>query len=195
MRDVLDEVIAGIGTKIRLLRQGAGLSLQQLADRSGVSAAAIHKVERSSMVPTITTLMRLARALDRSVSYLVEEATDHASSAVLVRATDRDTLFASRAGVNMQNISGPFGRFALAGAMVTVAPGIDSGKTALAYAGEELVYLISGSLEFEIDGVFSLQPGDTLHFRTDRPYRWRNVGQRPAEAVWMSIRTSESSAK
>lgn len=195
VRDVLDEVIAGIGTKIRLLRQGAGLSLQQLADRSGVSAAAIHKVERNSMVPTITTLMKLARALDRSVSYLVEEDTDHTSSALLVRAKDRDTLFASREGVNMQGISGPFGRFALAGAMVTVAPGVDSGKTALAHAGEELVYLINGSLEFEIDGVFRLEEGDTLHFRTDRPHRWRNVGQRPAKAVWISLRTSQSPAK
>lgn len=185
----MDEVVAGIGTKIRLLRQGAGYSLQNLADRSGVSAAAIHKIERNSMVPTITTLMKLARALDRSVSYLVDEEIDHLSSAVLVRASDRDTLFASREGVDMQGISGPFGRFTLAGAMVTIDPGIDSGKTALAYPGEELVYLISGCLEFEVDGVFRLQPGDTLHLRTDRPHRWQNVGARPAEALWISLRT------
>ena len=56
----MDDVIAGIGTKIRLLRQGRGLSLQQLAERSGVSAASIHKIERNSMVPTIAVLMKLA---------------------------------------------------------------------------------------------------------------------------------------
>jgi transcriptional regulator with XRE-family HTH domain len=184
----VDDVVAGIGTKIHLLRQGGGLSLQQLADRSGVSAAAIHKIERNTMVPTITTLMKLARALDRSVSYLVEEDTEIASSAVLIRAKDRDTLFASREGVNMENIAGPFGRFALAGAVVTIGPGRDSGKAPLAHPGEELVYLLSGALEFEIDETYRLRPGDCLHLRTDRPHRWRNLSARPAKAVWISLR-------
>jgi transcriptional regulator with XRE-family HTH domain len=183
----VDDVIAGIGAKIRLLRQGDGLSLAQLADRSGVSAASIHKIERNAMVPTITTLMKLARALDRSVSYLVEEGPDEPPSAVLIQARSRETLFASRQGVNMQNIAGPFGRFGLAGAILTIDPGLDSGKAPLAHPGEELVYLLSGSLEFEIDGTYRLGPGDSLHLRTDRPHRWRNPGSRPAKAVWISL--------
>lgn len=183
----MDDVIAGIGEKIRLLRQGDGLSLAQLADRSGVSAASIHKIERNAMVPTITTLMKLARALDRSVSYLVEEEPDEPRSAVLIRARSRDTLFASRQGVNMENIAGPFGQFGLAGAVVTIDPGLDSGKAPLSRPGEELVYLLSGSLEFEIDETYRLGQGDSLHLRTDRPHRWRNPGSRPARAVWISL--------
>lgn len=186
----MDEVIAGIGAKIHLLRQGDGLSLQQLAERSGVSAAAIHKIERNAMVPTITTLMKLARALDRSVSYLVEEADGEPPSAVLVEAKNRDVLFASREGVKMENIAGPFGRFGLAGALVTIGPGQDSGKTALAHPGEELVYLLSGCLEFEIDAIYQLRTGDSLHLQTDRPHRWRNQGARPAKALWISLRSS-----
>lgn len=184
----MDEVVAGIGAKIRLLRQGDGLSLQQLADRSGVSAASIHKIERSTMVPTITTLMKLARALDRSVSYLIEEEPADPPSAIVIRAKERDTLFASREGVKMQNIAGPFGRFALAGAVVTIDPGRDSGRAPLSHPGEELVYLHRGSLQFEIDGTYCLQPGDSLHFQTDRPHRWRNDGTKPAVALWISLR-------
>ena len=45
-----------------------GLSLQQLGERSDVSAAAIHKIEQGGMVPTITTLLKLASALGRPVS-------------------------------------------------------------------------------------------------------------------------------
>ena len=69
----MDEVIASIGRKVHQLRQQKTLSLQQLAERSGVSAAAIHKIERNGMVPTITTMMKLAAALNRSVAYFVEE--------------------------------------------------------------------------------------------------------------------------
>jgi len=186
----LDDVIAGIGTKIRLLRQGRGLSLQQLAERSGVSAASIHKIERNSMVPTIAVLMKLARSLDRSVSYLVDEAAAHPSSAVLVRAKSRDPLFASREGVAMENIAGPSGRFTLGGAVVTVDAGRDSGKSPLMHPGEELVYMLSGALEFELDETYHVRQGDSLHFRTDRPHRWRNSTARPAKAIWISLQTA-----
>jgi transcriptional regulator with XRE-family HTH domain len=184
----VDDVIAGIGTKIRLLRQGSGLSLQQLADRSGVSAASIHKIERNTMVPTITVLMKLARALDRSVSYLVDEETAQTSSVVLVKAKDRQPLFASRKGVVMESLAGPTGVFAISGAMVTVAAGLDSGTSPIARPGEDLVFLLSGSLEFEVDKVYRLRKGDALHLRTDRPHRWRNPAAGPATAIWISLR-------
>ncbi len=184
----LDEIIAGIGVKIRLLRQAEGLSLQQLAERSGVSAASIHKIERNAMVPTITTLMKLATALDRSIAYLVDEEVDHSSAAVLIRAKERNVLSGSRKGVQLENIAGPLGRYALAGAVVTVEPGADSGKAPLVVQGEELVYLLSGELEFEVDKTFLLRQGDALHLRTECPHRWRNPGVRPARAVWMSLR-------
>lgn len=184
----LDEIIAGIGVKIRLLRQAEGLSLQQLAERSGVSAASIHKIERNAMVPTITTLMKLATALDRSIAYLVDEEVDNSSQAVLIRAKERSLLAGSRKGVQLENIAGPLGRYALAGAVVTVQPGADSGKAALTVQGEELVYLLSGELEFEVDKTFLLRQGDALHLRTDCPHRWRNPGARPARAVWISLR-------
>ena len=188
-RRALDDVIAGIGQKIRLLRQASGLSLQQLADRSGVSAASIHKVERSTMVPTITVLMKLARALDRSVSYLVDEEEGHPSPVALVRANAREPLFASRDGVMMENLAGPAGRFALSGAVVTVEPGADSGKSPITRAGEDLVYILTGTLEFEVDDIYRLRQGDALHLPTDHPHRWRNPTTRPAKAFWIALRT------
>ena len=55
--------------------------------------------------------------------------------------------------------------------------------------GEELVFVLEGSMEFEVDGQdYRLAEGDSVHFRTDRPHRWRNPGKRPARAVWMALR-------
>ena len=61
----MHDAVASIGPRIRQLRQQKKMSLQQLAERSDVSAAAIHKIERNTMVPTITTLMKLSSALNR----------------------------------------------------------------------------------------------------------------------------------
>jgi transcriptional regulator with XRE-family HTH domain len=188
---LLDQIVASIGPKVRELRLQKGLSLQQLADRSGVSAAAIHKVERNGMVPTITTLMKLAGALNRSVSYFVDEDNDVDKVAALVRRDERKPVYTSRTGLSLENISGPYGRFFVAGALATVEPGADSGEKPMEHPGEELVHVVSGTLEFEVDGdVYRVSSGDSLHFRTDRPHRWRNPMKRPAEAVWIALRPS-----
>jgi quercetin dioxygenase-like cupin family protein len=57
------------------------------------------------------------------------------------------------------------------------------------HLGEELVYVLSGTMTFDVDGdEYVLRRGDALHFRTDRPHRWRNPGRQPARAIWMALR-------
>ena len=98
------DVIASIGPKVRQLRRQKNLSLQQLAERAGLSAAAIHKIERNGMVPTITTLMKLAAALNRSVAYFVDE--EQAEPAVLIRCDERKQVFTSKERLDLVGISG-----------------------------------------------------------------------------------------
>src|SRR5437867_11621201 len=104
----VDRIVHGIGPRLRDLRRQHGLSLQQLADRSDVSAAAIHKIERSGMVPTITTLLKLAGALNRPISYFVDEEVEQNSPAVLVRADERRVVYTSHRGIDLAGISGPY---------------------------------------------------------------------------------------
>jgi len=187
--DELGRIIGSLGPKIRELRQQKGLSLQQLAERSDVSAAAIHKLERSGMVPTIATLMKLATALNRPVSYFVDEESVVERPVVFTPAGHRRPVYTSKAGLELRSITGAYGRFFMAGAAEKVSPHADSGRKAMEHPGEELVFVVRGTLDFEIDGVtHRLGPGDALHFRTDRPHRWCNPTAQPAEAVWMALR-------
>jgi transcriptional regulator with XRE-family HTH domain len=188
-RDDLGQIVQSIGPKIRRLRQLKGLSLQQLGERSDISAAAIHKIERNGMVPTITTLMKLAVALNRPLSYFVDEDAGADGPVVFIGADERRPVFTSKGGLELNSISGPYGRFFMAGASARIEPLAHSGEKAMEHPGEELVHLLEGRLEFEVDGeTFRLAPGDSLHFRTDRPHRWRNPGRQPARAVWMALR-------
>src|SRR4029453_12104543 len=126
-RDELGQIIQSIGPKVRQLRQLKGLLLQQLGERSDISAAAIHKIERNGMVPTITTLMKLAVALNRPVSYFVDEDTSSDSPVVLVRADQQRPVFTSKQGLELRSISGPYGRFFMAGAAPPPHPEAHSG--------------------------------------------------------------------
>ncbi|GAC1310480.1 MAG: cupin domain-containing protein [Acidimicrobiales bacterium] len=185
----LEEIVSGIGPKLRELRAQRGLSLQQLAERSDVSAAAIHKMERNGMVPTITTLLKLAGALNRPVSYFVEESELENRPVSFTSAASRRKVFTSHQGIDLAGISGPYGRFFLAGAVATVEPDADSGRKPMEHPGEELVVVLDGSFEIDVDGqTFKLSEGDSLHWRTDRPHRWRNPTGEDCRAVWLALR-------
>ncbi len=187
--DDLNHIVSSIGPKLRELRLQQRLSMQQLADRADVSAAAIHKIERSGMVPTITTLLKLAGALDRPVSYFVEEDAEESGPVVFTPAAARNGVYTSHQGIDLAGISGPYGRFFVAGAVATVVAGADSGPTPMEHPGEELVFVLDGALEFTVeDQPFRLQKGDAIHFRTDRRHQWRNPGTKDARAVWMALR-------
>jgi transcriptional regulator with XRE-family HTH domain len=185
----LSRIVSEIGPKLRTLRKQAGLSLQQLAVRADVSAAAIHKIEQSGMVPTITTLLKIANALGRPVAYFVDEEETVSDPTVLVRDGEQRPILTSHTGIDLAGISGTYGRFLLAGARATVVAGASSGDQWLEHPGEELVYLLEGSLEFVVnDQTYRLHPGDSLHFRTVQRHSWRNPGNDRAVALWMALR-------
>ena len=185
----LHEIVSSIGPKLRELRVQRGMSLQQLAVQSDVSAAAIHKIERGGMVPTITTLLKIAAAFNRPVSYFVEEQLGENRPVAHIRRGDRNPIFTAHSGIDLAGISGPYGRFFLAGAIATVQPGANSGDKPMEHPGEELIYVLDGTFEVDVDGQhFALGEGDSLHFRTDRPHRWYNTGKTPIKAVWLALR-------
>jgi len=185
----LERIVGSIGLKVFSLRKRMGLSLQQLGDRSDVSAAAIHKIEQGGMVPTITTLLKIAGALGRPVSYFVEEDVGQDDMAMLTPPDEDRPVFTSHKGITLNSISGPYSRFLLAGARATVAPGASSGRKPMQHPGEELVHVTSGVLEFTVTGQsYQVGAGSTLHFRGDQPHTWRNPGTAEARAVWMALR-------
>ena len=166
MSSKITTVVSGIGPKIKALRNQNGFSLQALADRSDVSAATIHKIEQNGMVPTISTLLKIAAGLNRPISYFVEDDGDRPPT-VVTPADDRPSIYTSHVGIDLAGISGPYGEFLLAGAVATVIPGASSGTKPMRRPGEELILVIDGVLEFEVAEVtHRLGPGDAMHFRT-----------------------------
>lgn len=188
-----EPIVGAIGPKVRDLRQRLGLSLQQLAARADVSAAAIHKVERGDMVPTITTLLKLAAALGQPISHFVADSTPAAPVAVHVRAGERPPAPASWAvGVEAVTAAGlavPNDRLHGDAVHAVIEPGGSSGPGRPLGRGEALLLLLDGTLKVEVAGEhYELAAGDTLHYPTDRTHSWHNPGPRPASAVWWLLR-------
>jgi transcriptional regulator with XRE-family HTH domain len=187
----IERTVSELGAKLAAARAERGWSLAELARRAGVSTASVHKIEKSGMTPTIATLMKVASALGTSVSYFIDEDVA-APPAIIVRGDARARLYTSKTGIALDNVSGRYGRYRLAGAEARVEAGASSGADPMRHPGEELVYLLEGAMRFTVDDdVIDLEPGDSVHFRTDRPHTWENPSERPARALWFMVRGAD----
>jgi len=69
---VARDVLASFAENLRRLRQAAGISQEELGSRAGIQMADISRYEGAHRDPRVTTVARLADALDSSVCELLE---------------------------------------------------------------------------------------------------------------------------
>jgi transcriptional regulator with XRE-family HTH domain len=165
-----------VGESIRTLRQQRGLSLRALAQASGLSVNAISLIERGTSSPTVSSLHRLAMALGLPIVALLGQTDEQ--TVVLVRSGHGRT---TRAGESLlTNLAWGLPGQRLQPFLVDLEPGAGSGKELIAHAGQELVYVLAGTVRYTVGSdIHTLGVGDTLLFEASAPHRWTcGSGQR-----------------
>jgi len=176
---LIDAELARISERIRDWRAEAGLTLQELADKSGLAASTIQKVETAQMVPSVAVLLKVARGLGRHASELVQDASVKVDVAHLP-ARDRQPIGLD-GRMQVERVSGDLTDPELELWRVTLHPGVSSGRGSLRYDGEGLVVCERGALRVKVgDEEYGLATGDSLHFKASIPHRWWNPGRKPA---------------
>lgn len=171
----VDEQIERISRRIRRWREEDDLTLQGLAERSGLATSTVQKVETGQMMPSLAVLLKLAHGLDRPIAEMLAD-DDVALDVFHSKACQRES--AGRGGsLQAERLSGNLMRSALETWQVTLDSGASSGSDAIQYEGEELVVCEQGRVTFRIGAdEYPLQAGDSLHFRACIPHSWYNDG-------------------
>ncbi len=175
-----------VGANLRRLRTRRGLSLERLAQISGVSRAMLGQIELGQSAPTINVLWKIARALEVTFSALISARTQ--SGALVLRAneskilTSKDRSFSSRALFPFDEPRRvEFYELRLTGGSVEDADAHPPGTT------ENLV-VTAGTVEIDVSGdTHRLEAGDSILFEADTPHAYRNVGR--GEAVMYLVMT------
>ncbi len=95
-----------LGETVRLLRQRAGFSIQDVANRTGLSTGMISQLERARATPSVRTLRLLSVALDVPISYFFEpRAIPEQPQRYIVRKNDRRLLRLTASGVVKEALS------------------------------------------------------------------------------------------
>ena len=161
-----------VGNKLRTVREERGFSQRELAQRAGISTNAISLIERDENSPSVSTLQSLATALSVKMSYFFD---DYEPTQVLhVKAENRPAI--SSKGVKIEGLDGKLNYQEIEPFLVTLQPNSGSGERQVVHTGHELVYCLSGNVEYLIDGqIYTLEEGDFLLFEAHLPHLWRNV--------------------
>ena len=175
------EVASPVGRRVRALREALGLSLRDLAKRSGVSAPMLSQVERGETSPTIAVAQRIAGGLDLPLSTLLR--LDERQQVSLVRKTDRRTE--RRDGHVVQELTRSLPGERASVTVHTLKPGGRTGgshdRPVHAPGSRETVTVQSGRLVLVIDEEnHVLGEGDTVTFDADLPHHFENPSRRAA---------------
>ena len=178
MSGLVEAVSSGrLGVRVRDLRKERGLTLEELAEVSGVSRAMISKLERGEKNPTLVIAARLAEGLGVSLSRLagVEERRE----VVVVPKEGRTVLRDPETGFERQSLSPTFPGRGVEFLRNVVPEGSTSGDFPPHRKGVgEHIVVEKGDLEAILDGErYQLRDGDALYFAADVPHRFNNVGR------------------
>jgi transcriptional regulator with XRE-family HTH domain len=173
--------LAEVGPRIRTLREAMGLSLRDLAERSGVSAPMLSQVERGTTSPTLTIAARIAAGLDLSLSQLLR--LDEDGHVVVVRRGHGRKR--GRGGHRVEELTPPLPGQRADVSLHRLGPGAVTGGAGDPPIHEpgsrETAVVLEGTAILAVDGErHELRTGDSVTFDADLPHHFENSGEQPA---------------
>ena len=165
-----------VAARLKSLRAARSLTLDDLAEHSGVSRSMISLIERAESSATAAVLDKLAASLGVTLASLFTEDQREDASPLHARK-DQPEWKDPESGYLRRNLSPPGYPSAIELVEVILPPGAhvayDSGIRASAV--DQQIWLLEGSVEITVDKMtYQLAPGDCLAMRLDQPIVFRN---------------------
>ena len=177
--------------KIKRIRQNKNITLKELAIKTGLTEGYLSRIENSESAPPISTLSRIAQALNIDVSYLLlPQDQDEIKNPNIVLFNKRDieeaqffgnphhkTVYGYRyeplahkkRGKNME----PY----------IMVPDFEPGEI-LQHEGEEFLYVLEGAIEFLYGSEkYMLTEGESAYFDAHIPHNGRSLGEEKAKVL------------
>ncbi|MCB5174829.1 helix-turn-helix domain-containing protein [Microvirga lenta] len=176
------DINAHLAARLRSLRAERGLTLDGLAECTGVSRSMISLIERGQSSPTAAVLDKLAAGLGVTLASLFSGG-EGADPSPLARRADQRTWRDPATGYMRRNLSAPGYPSPIelvevvlpAGARVTY----DTGPRSVGIGQQ--VWMIDGDIELTVgDATHRLATGDCLSMHIDQLIVFHNPADRPA---------------
>jgi XRE family transcriptional regulator, regulator of sulfur utilization len=177
-----------IGSNIQRIRKEQGLTLEVLAERSGVSKAMLSQIESDKVNPTVLTIWKIARGLEVELDAILKGSWEPARKFAVTRSEDVALLDTAENGPHIRVYSPLPMAEDLEIYQLSFDPGAELVSGAHAPRSEEFLTVIEGRVRVEAgDRSAELGPGDFIVYHCDTDHVIENPFEEPAR-VHMVVR-------
>ncbi len=181
----MDKTIRIIGQRIKDLRTQRGLTLEEVAERSGCTPGFLSQLERNRAAPSVSMLYAIGKALGVQVTDFLP---DTVPVTKVVRHDSREMFHFEGSALHYSPLSTKFPHAALGALLLTFKPAKQVIPTdeVRAHTGEEFIHILEGVLRLWIgDTYYDLYTGDSAYFRSSVKHRLENRSNQPVVALAM----------
>jgi transcriptional regulator with XRE-family HTH domain len=166
-----------VGKKIRQLREHKGISVKELADKSDLSKEMVEKLESNAIIPSLSPLLKIAKALDVRLGTFLDDAPQ--SGPVVVKSEKSENVMRfSGKNTNLKESTLDF--YSLASGktdrhmepfIIDVHPHTDEDYQLSSHEGEEFIYVMSGEIEVLYGKErYLVSEGDSIYYDSVVPH-------------------------
>ncbi len=171
-------VAVPVGSRLRALRKERGLTIPQLAAATGLTNGFISQLERDLTSASLSSLARIAAALDVRLGHLVDGTPPGEAQATLTLRGQEQVLLSAPAEMRFHVTES------------RIEPGASAGESLYTLPADvEIVHVASGALELQVGGErHLLGPGDSFTYTPRDPHTWRNPSDtEQAVVLWLAV--------
>jgi transcriptional regulator with XRE-family HTH domain len=167
-----------LGKRLVTLRKEKKMTLKNLANETGLSTAYINQVEKGEVIPPVSVILQVSRALEIDSSILLRQErkrVDKKSAEDYQKRTEDYTY---------QTLTPEARHKHLKAFKIFVDPKSDHKGIRYQHQGEEFIYVLKGKMEVMVgENKNILSPGESLHFNSSIVHRLRNISDKKAELL------------
>jgi len=171
------------GAKLTTLREALGLSVVELAERSGCDVFMIEQLEAGEIAPSLAPLIKITRALGCRLGTLLDDDTN--VGPVVTRSGEAEAVRRVKS-LETSSDAGVLDFFSLASGktarhmepfIIDVSPSSADKHTLSTHEGEEFIYIMEGAIEVEYGkDAIVLETGDSIYYDSIVPHEVRAAG-------------------
>jgi transcriptional regulator with XRE-family HTH domain len=170
--------------RIKRLRISKKITLESLAKMTGFTTGYLSRIENSENAPPISTLSKIAQALEVDIFFLLfEDRPNNPSNMVIVRKDDPKELSARKASYGYRYEALASKKIGKNMEPYVLYPDFEY-STVFQHEGEEFFYVLEGTIEFIYgDEKYLLEAGDCMYFDAHIPHTGISRGNKKAKVL------------
>ncbi len=178
-----------IGEKIKSVRESKNVSVEEAAERAGLTVEQIKTIEDTNLMPSLTPLMKIARALGVRLGTFLDDQENFGPVVCRKDRQEESIRFSNNTSKETKNMD----YFTLSGSkvdrhmepfIIEVSPAGNEQFTLSSHEGEEFIYVLNGTIEINYGhDTYLLHTGDSMYYDSIVDHHVHATKEQPAKIL------------